>query len=148
MQLLNEETKQTIIEKVFSGLESRYYERYRNMKELLELGYRTASRTAAQKEFRTITNSHIVIPEPVYNGNQAQIEELINHIDSISNDQRDRIRRQAALRDYTVSIQLFSDKEKLLKPIEGSEYCRRHSIMLMKGVSYSIEKRHGIYQKI
>ena len=140
MQLLNEETKQTIIEKVFSGVESKYYERYKNTKELLELGYRTSSKAAAQQEFRAITNSHIVIPEPVYNEHQTQIEELINHIDSISNDQRDRIRRQAELRDYTVSIQLFSDKEKLLKPIEGSEYCRRHSIMIMKGVNYSFAK--------
>jgi len=140
MQLLNEETKQTIIEKVFLGVESKYYERYKNTKELLELGYRTSSKAAAQQEFRAITNSHIVIPEPVYNEHQTQIEELINHIDSISNDQRDRIRRQAELRDYTVSIQLFSDKEKLLKPIEGSEYCRRHAIMIMKGVNYSFAK--------
>lgn len=140
MQLLTEETKQTIIDKVFSNVESKYYERYKNTKELLELGYRTASKAAAQREFRTITNSHIVIPEPVYNEHQVQIEELINHIDSVSNDQRARIRKQAILRDYTVSIQLFSDKEKLLKPIDDSEYCRRHSIMIMKGVSYSIEK--------
>jgi len=141
MQLLDEETKQTIIEKVFSGVESKYYERYKNMKELLELGYRTESKSAAQHEFRTITNSHIVIPEPVYVDNQTQIEELINHSDSIGTDQRDRIRSQAALRDYTVSIQLlFNDKEKLLKPIVGSEYCRRHAIMLMKGVDYSFTK--------
>lgn len=140
MQLLTEETKQTIIEKVFSDVESKYYERYKNTKELLELGYRTASKASAQQEFRTITNSHIVIPEPVYNAHQLQIEELINHIDSISNNQRDRIRRQAELRDYTVSIQLFSDKEKLLKPVEGSEYCKRHSIMIMKGVNYGFAK--------
>jgi len=140
MQLLNEETKQTIIEKVFSGIESKYYERYKNTKELLELGYKTESKAKAQQEFRTITNSHIVIPEPVYHENQTQIEELINHIDAIGNNQRDRIRRQAELRDYTVSIQLFSDKEKLIKPIEGSEYCKRHSIMIMKGVNYSFAK--------
>jgi CRISPR-associated endonuclease/helicase Cas3 len=140
MRLLNEETKQTIIEKVFSIVESKYYERYKNAKELLELGYRTASKATAQKEFRAITNSHIVIPEPVYQENQTQIEELIKHIDSISNDQRVRIRKQAELRDYTVNIQLFSDKEKLLKPIEGSEYCKRHSIMIMKGVNYSFAK--------
>lgn len=139
-QLLNEATKQTIIEKVFSGVESKYYERYKNTKELLELGYKTVSKAKAQKEFRTITNSHIVIPEPVYNENQAQIEELINQIDFINNDQRDRIRKQAELRDYTVSIQLFSDKEKLLKPIEGSAYCMRHSIVVMKGVNYSLAK--------
>ena len=140
MQLLNEETKQTIIEKVFSGVESKYYERYRNTKELLELGYRTASKAAAQQEFRAITNSHIVIPESVYNEHQTQIKELINHIDSIGSNQQDRIRRQAELRDYTVSIQVFCHKEKLLKPIEGSEYCKRHSIMLMKGVNYSFAK--------
>ena len=140
MQLLNEETKQTIIEKVFSGVESKYKERYRQTKELLELGYKTESKAAAQQEFRAITNSHIVIPEHVYQENQAQIEELINYIDSFSNDQRDRIRRQAELRDFTVGIQLYSDKEKLLKPIEGSEYCKRHSIMLMSGVKYSFEK--------
>jgi len=140
MQLLKEETKQTIMEKVFSGIDSKYRKRYKNMKELLELGYRTESRAAAQQEFRTITNSHIVIPEPVYNENQAQIEELINHIDSINDDQRGRIRKQAELRDYTVGIQLYRDKEKLLKPIEGSEYCKRHSIMIMKGVNYSFAK--------
>ena len=140
MQLLNEETKQMIMEKVFSGVESKYYERYKNTKELLELGYRTASKAAAQQEFRTITNSHIVIPEPIYNENRAQIEELIKYVDAISNDQLDRIRRQAELRDYTVSIQLFSNKEKLLKPINDSEYCKRHSIMIMKGVSYSFAK--------
>lgn len=140
MQLLNEETKQTIIEKVFSGIESNYYERYRNTKELLELGYRTISKAEAQKEFRAITNNHVVIPEPVYTEHQTQIDRLINDIDSTDNNQRDRIRRQAELREFAVSIQLFSDKDKLLKPIEESEYCRRHSIMIMKGVSYSIEK--------
>ena len=140
MQLLNEETKQMIIEKVFSDVESKYYERYKKMKELLELGYKTASKAAAQQEFRAITNSHIVIPEPVYNENRNKIEELINQIDSINNEQRDHIRKQTELRDYTVGIQLYSDREKLLKPINGSEYCKRHSIMIMKGVSYSIEK--------
>ncbi len=140
MQLLDEETKQTIIEKVFSGVESKYYERYKSMKELLELGYRTVSKAEAQHEFRTITNSHIVIPAPVYGDNPTQIEALINNIDSISTDPRDRIRSQAELRDYTVSIQLFNDKEKLLKPIMGSEYCRRHAIMIMKGVDYSFLK--------
>lgn len=140
MQLLTEKTKQTIIEKVFSDIESKYKERYERTKELLELGYRTASKALAQQEFRAITNNHIVIPEPVYTEHQKQIEELINHIDSISNDQRDRIRRQAELRDYTVNIQLFSDKEKLLLPMEGSEYCKRHSIMIIKGVNYSFAK--------
>lgn len=140
MQLLSEEIKQTIIEKVFSGIESKYYERYKNTKELLELGYRTASKAAAQKEFRAITNNHIVIPEPVYKENQAQIAELINFIDFFGNDPRERIRRQAELRDYTVSIQLFSDKDKLLKPIEDSEYCKRHSIMIVKGVNYNFAK--------
>ena len=140
MHLLTEETKQTIIKKVFSDIESKYKERYERTKELLELGYRTESKAAAQQEFRAITNSHIVIPEHVYKDNQTQIEELINYIDSFSNDQRDRIRRQAELRDFTVGIQLYSDKEKLLKRIEGSEYCKRHSIVIMSGVKYSFEK--------
>jgi len=114
MQLLNEETKQTMIEKVFSGVDSKYDEQYRNMKELLELGYRTESRAAAQKEFRTITNSHIVIPEPIFIEENETILGLISNIESIDNNQRERIKKQAKLRDYTVSIQLFNDKEKLL----------------------------------
>lgn len=81
-----------------------------------------------------------MIPEPVYKENQAQIAELINFINFFGNDPRERIRRQAELRDYTIGIQLFSDKEKLLKPIEDSEYCKRHSIMIMKGVNYSFAK--------
>jgi CRISPR-associated endonuclease/helicase Cas3 len=140
MRLLDEETKQMIIEKVFSGIESKYYERYKNMKNLLELGYRSESRNAAQKEFRTITNSHIIIPEPVYNDERDRILTLIKDIDSIDNNLKEKIKKQVELREYTVGIQLFNNKEKLLKPINGSEYCKRHSIMIMKGVSYSVEK--------
>lgn len=140
-KLISEEEKQLMIEEIFSDIKStKYYQKYLNEKMLLELDYRVRSKREAQDEFRLITNSHIVIPEPVYKDNNGEIEGVIEFIDNKDNDKILRLKKQAELRDYTISLQIFGEGKKLLKEVFGSDYCKRHSIRILQGVSYCFSR--------
>ncbi len=106
-RFLSEEDKQNMIDQIFRNAEqTNYYNEYRRLKDLLEIGYRSLSRVEAQEDFRQITNNYIVIPEDVYKNNYTAINSLLNFIEDTSNDKLERVRKQAELMDYTIPIEL------------------------------------------
>jgi len=62
-RIMDETTKQNAIVMVFKDIEkTKYYEKYRRNKELLELGLRASSRVEAEDLFRNIFFNYCVIP--------------------------------------------------------------------------------------
>lgn len=141
-RIITEADKQNIIEKVFQNVEdTKYYSKYKQYKDLLNLGFKTDSKTEAQYLFRKIANTHTVIPEPVYNKYDDKIEALLSFIDDKNKPIMERIKKRSELKKYTVSIQLRGkDKIKLLEDIAGSEYCKDYNIKKLNGVEYTSVK--------
>lgn len=139
-KLLTEENKQEMINKVFQDIEKTcYYESYKKYKELLKSGFRS-SKSEAQTLFRKITNTHIVIPEPIYNKNKEEIEKIIFQIEK--SNSLERIKLKEKLNKYCVNLQIFENKAKdLVKPLPvDSKYIKRSEIKMLKGVEYTYEK--------
>lgn len=66
-RIMDEAAKQDAIVMIFKDIEkTKYYEKYRRNKELLELGFRAGSKADAQDLFRNISFNYCVIPHPVY----------------------------------------------------------------------------------
>jgi len=139
-KLLTEEDKQNMIEKVFQDIEkTNYYEKYKKYKELLKSGFRT-SKNDAHELFRKITNTHNVIPEPVYSKNKEEIDALILQIEKSIN--LERIKLIEKLNKYCVSLQIFPNKAKdIVKPLPvESKYIEKSGIKMLKGVEYTFAK--------
>jgi len=140
-KLLSEEDKQEMIKKVFLNIENtEYFKKYKKMKDLLELGYRSENRNQAEEDFREIINNYSVIPIPIYNLYRDKILKILSFIEDCNNPKLKRIKMQRKLASYLIPVQILGNNRRLIRGIEQSEYCRKHSIMLMEGVSYSFEK--------
>jgi len=140
-KLLSEEDKQEMIEEVFSNIENtEYFNKYKEMKDFLELGYRSENRNQAEEDFREIINNYSVIPIPIYNLYRDKILKILSFIEDCNNPKLKRIKMQGKLASYLIPVQILGNNRRLIRGIEQSEYCRKHSIMLMEGVSYSFEK--------
>ncbi len=138
--IMDETAKQDAIVMVFKDIEkTKYYEKYRRNKELLELGFRASSRAEAEDLFRNIAFNYCVIPRPVYDENERVISELIRVIDNKDAEKMQRIQAKNKLKEFTVPVQIFN-RSKCLSPVPDSEYCRRNNIMIMNDVTYSYEK--------
>jgi CRISPR-associated endonuclease/helicase Cas3 len=139
--VITEQDKQDIIEEVFADVENtKYYSKYKDYKELLRLGFKADNKKEAQKLFRMIENSYMVIPVDVYKDNKDTIDGLLEYIDDKANPLMERIKRKAMLHQYTMGIQIKGkDRLLCLKEIE-SEYCQQYNIKLLKGVEYDFDK--------
>lgn len=139
--LLTEQDKQDMIGQVFSNIEdTKYYQKYKAHKELLEFGIRAKNKAEAEWLFRNILNNYVIIPEPVYKENQQEIESLIECIDSGKDlSLLDKIKKKKKLLDYSFSAQIYKSRHELLREIP-SDFCREHHIFLLKGVEYTYEK--------
>lgn len=137
-KLLSEEDKQDIINQVFVDVENtKYYQEYKRQKDLLEIGYRSMSKIEAQEDFRHITNNYIIIPENIYENNKKKIDDLLQFIDNKKNNKLERIKKQAELLDYTMPVQLFGESILNIKEISNSLFCKKHSVKILRGYSYS-----------
>lgn len=140
-KFISEDDKQTMITKVFENIEqTHYFQEYQRQKDLLEIGYRSLSRIEAQNDFRQITNNYIIIPQPIYDEYKKNIEEIINFLEDRNNNKLEKIKKQAELFDYTISIQLYENNRNLLTDIQNSQFCRKHQIKILKGYDYSKER--------
>ncbi|KJU82836.1 metal dependent phosphohydrolase [Candidatus Magnetobacterium bavaricum] len=136
---MTEEDKQAAIAYIFRDIETtKYYTSYKAYKSLLELGFKAQNRTEAQEMFRHIAFNYCVIPRPVYNACEKEITETLGTIEARGVSFDDRLRAKAALRQYTVGVQLF-DRKRLMN-VAGSAYCKRNSICIINDVTYSFEK--------
>ncbi len=139
-RIMTEEDKQTAINDIFRDIEkTTYYQKYKRNKELLELGFRAESKTEAGYLFRKITFNYCVIPRPVYEAHEKEINELSKMIDDKNTEKRGRIQAKSKLKEFTVPVQIY-DSSKYLSPMPNSEYCRKNNIMVMNDVAYSYEK--------
>jgi len=140
-KLLCEEDKQKMIEKIFLDIEhTNYFNEYKRKKDLLELGYRSENRNQAEEDFREIINNYSVIPIPIYNLYRDKILKILSFIEDLNKPKLERIKMQGKLAGYLIPVQILGNNRRLIRGMEQSEYCRKHSIMLMEGVSYSFEK--------
>lgn len=136
---MTEEDKQAAIAYIFRDIETtKYYTSYKACKSLLELGFKAQNKTEAQEMFRHIAFNYCVIPRPVYNACEKEITETLGIIEAKGVSFDDRLRAKAALRQYTVAVQLF-DRKRLMN-VAGSAYCKRNSIYIINDVTYSLEK--------
>ncbi|MCX7589779.1 MAG: CRISPR-associated helicase Cas3' [Patescibacteria group bacterium] len=138
---LTEEIKIDIINQVFKEIiKTKYYEKYKKQKNLLEIGYRSLNKIEAEQDFRGITNNFLVIPENVYMENQKYISELIHYIENKNNNILDRIQKQMQLYDFLIPIQIYNKKNKYLFNINNSVFAEKHSIKILKNTNYTFEK--------
>jgi CRISPR-associated endonuclease/helicase Cas3 len=139
-RIMDETAKQDAIVTVFKDIKkTKYYEKYKRNKELLELGFRASSRAEAEDLFRNIAFNYCVIPRPVYDENEREISALIRVIDNKDAEKMQRIQAKSRLKEFTAPVQIFN-RLQCLSPVPDSEYCRRHNIMIMNDVIYSYEK--------
>lgn len=137
---MDESAKQDVILMVFKDIEkTRYYEKYKRNKELLELGFRASSKSEAESLFRNIAFNYCVIPRPVYDENEEVTNKLIKVIENKTADMRERIQAKGKLKEFTLPVQIFN-RSRFLSNVPDSKYCRRHNIMIMENVSYSPKK--------
>lgn len=141
--LLGEAQKQEMIEWVFEDIErlnTEYFNKYQNYKTLLKSGFR-ANKNDAQELFRKISNTHVVIPMPVYEKNKVTIDALILEIENAKG--LEKIKLKGRLYENSVSLQIFDDRKtgKLLKdfPLDSS-FLKKENLRLLDGVEYSYEK--------
>jgi CRISPR-associated endonuclease/helicase Cas3 len=147
-RIMDEMAKQGAIDMVFKDIEkTKYYEKYRRNKELLELGFRAESRTDAEQLFRNIAFNYCIIPRSVYEENEKEIRELIKIIDDKDVEKMQRIQAKSKIKEFTAPVQIFNSS-KCLTPVPDSEYCKRNNIMIMNDVVYSYEKGLQLTDKI
>ncbi len=138
--IMAEHDKQMAINEIFKEIEkTTYYQKYKRNKDLLELGFRAESKTEAEQLFRNIAFNYCIIPRPVYDENEREINELIKIIDNKDTEKMQRIQAKSKLKEFTAPVQIFN-RPKCLSPVAGSDYCRRNNIMIMNDVVYSYEK--------
>lgn len=146
-KLITEQDKQDMINQVFENVKStNYYKKYKERKDLLEIGYRSLSKIEAQIDFRDITNNYIVIPENVFKENEALINSLLCFIDDKQNNIIERLKKQAELIEYTMPVQLYDRCVKNLREISDSQFCKRHQIRILSGYEYIPSK--GLISKL
>ncbi len=137
-QLLSEEDKQKLINRVFENIENTpYFQSYKQKKDLLEIGYRSLSKIEAEIDFREIANNYVIIPKPVFEENKKLILETLKFIDDKNNDKLERLKKQAEIMDYTIPLQVFYNMEKNLQEVENSIFCKRHNIKILDNVEYN-----------
>lgn len=139
-KVIDEKTKQDIIFKVFDNVEkTRYYEKYKRNKELLEMGFRASSKTEAEKLFRNITFNYYVIPRTLYEAESNEINSFIQIIDDKKASIMERIKARNKLKEITIPLQMFGSSASLTS-VPDSEYCGKHNIKIINDVEYSYEK--------
>lgn len=139
--LLTENDKQNAINKVFENIENtKYYQKYKRNKDLLELGFRAESKIEAEQLFRNIAFNYCVIPRPVWDENEGEIRELLKIIDSVSTNKMDHIQAKSKLKEFTLPVQVWDVRACPLINIPDSKYCRRNNIMIINEVIYSYER--------
>lgn len=138
--IMDETDKQCAIAMVFKDIEkTKYYDKYRRNKELLELGFRAESRGEAEQLFRNIAFNYCVIPRPVYVEKEKDINALIKVIDNKDAEKMQRIQAKSELKAFTVPVQIYNSS-KYLTPVPDAKYCGKNNIMIMNNVAYSYEK--------
>ena len=138
--ILDEKTKQSIINEIFKDIEAtKYFEKYKRNKDLLELGFKAGSRGEAENLFRNIAFNYCVIPRPVYDKNEKEIMDLVKTIDDESTEKMVRITSKSKLKEFTAPAQIFN-ASKWLSTIPNSNYCQKNRIMILNDVEYSFEK--------
>ncbi|WP_203471974.1 CRISPR-associated helicase Cas3' [Dissulfurispira thermophila] len=139
-KIMTEYDKQMAINEVFSEIEkTKYYQKYKRNKDLLELGFRAESRGEAEQLFRNIAFNYCVIPRSVYDENEKEISYLIRVIDNKNAERMQRIQAKSKLKEFTIPIQIFNALNSLTS-VADSKYCKRHNIMIINDVIYSFEK--------
>lgn len=139
-KIMDERAKQDAIFRIFKDIENtKYYEKYKRNKELLELGFKAQSKTEAEALFRNIAFNYCVIPRPVYDDNEKEIRTLLELIDDKDTEKMKRIKAKAKIKDFTMPIQIFGHF-KNLTPVPDSAYCKRNNIMIINDVIYSYDK--------
>ena len=142
LKFLTEETKQKIIEEVFSDIEdTKYFKDYKKNKELLVLGMRAGSKSEAATLFRNINNNYIVIPEPVFEKHKDKIEQLFTDIENRGIDVKERYKLKNKLYGYTVPIQITGNRKELLRDIWiDNKRMQKLDIRILTGVNYTEER--------
>ncbi len=140
--LLSEENKQDIINEIFNFAfirNTKYYEKYNDYKNLLDLGFK-ANKSEAQELFRKITNTHLIIPETIYNKYENYFKDLLLKIDDKTISYMDRLRLKSDFFDFTISVQIYDLKKiKDFIPIEGN-FAKQNEVFICKNTDYTIEK--------
>ncbi|MBW1616808.1 MAG: CRISPR-associated helicase Cas3' [Deltaproteobacteria bacterium] len=136
-KLLTEKDKQDIIEKVFNNIEeTEYYQKYKDYKNFLQLGFKASNLNEAHNFFRLIYNNYNVIPKPVYNKNEDYIINLFKKIGNKKIDLKERLKAKKEIYKFTVPVQLLGKRQTLLEPLP-SYYSYKYDIWLLKKVKYS-----------
>ncbi len=141
-QLLKEKDKQDIIEKVFDNIEeTKYYQKYKDYKNLLKLGFKADNLTEAHKFFRLIYNNYNVIPESVFDDHKGCIHSLFKKIGNKEISKTERLKAKKEIYKFTVPVQLLGKRQTFLAPLPlSSYYSYKYDIWLLKNVKYSEEK--------
>ncbi len=130
--LLSEEEKQDLIEEVYCDIEdTKYFRAYCEYKDLLQLGFKCKGKTEAQKLFRNVTDSHTIIPEPVYQENKPIIEQLMKTISDKNISFTEKMQAKKELKDFTLSLQPLPRMNKYLSELQQKK------IRLLKNVEYN-----------
>jgi len=144
---ISELEKQDAINAIFKDIQAtKYYEKYKRNKQLLEFGFKASSISKAEYLFRNILFNYCVIPWPVYKKNEKDIIDLLKHIDDEYTDKKENIRVKNELKQFALPVQISSHFS-CLSPVADSRYCKRNNIMLMNDVAYSYEKGLEITDK-
>ncbi len=107
--IISEEDKQEMVNYVYDKdaldkLGSRFYKKYRDTKEVLNLGFEAGSKSHAQELFRRIYNMNI-IPKCVFEKNEDEINNAIKKY--FSKDLVERLTAQETIRGYCISEPIY-----------------------------------------
>jgi CRISPR-associated endonuclease/helicase Cas3 len=140
-KIMTEQDKQVAINEIFRDIETtKYYQKYKRNKDLLELGLRVESKRESEQLFRNIAFNYCVIPEPVFKENEKGITELVKVIDNKDAERQIRIQAKSKLKEFTVPVQLFNKSKGSLSLVPDSDYCERNNLMILYNIAYTFEK--------
>jgi len=141
--LLTEEQKQEMIDKVFDKIEdTKYYQLYKNYKQLLKSGFKAENKTEVQELFRNITDQYLVIPRNVYNEHKDKIFEDIE----ITNNRKEKelkLKAEQRILNYCIQLAYYDEykyKGKLVDIGIDSSFIKNNGIKIIDGVSYNDKK--------
>jgi len=139
-KIMTEQDKQAAITEVFRDIKTtKYSQKYKRNKDLLELGLKAESKSEAEQLFRNIAFNYCVIPEPVFEENEKGITELVKVIDNKDTERQIRIQAKSKLKEFIVPVQLFKSKVSL-SLVPNSTYCKRNNLMILYNIAYTFEK--------
>jgi CRISPR-associated endonuclease/helicase Cas3 len=137
-KFLRETDKKRLVEELYTreNLEKEaksYIEKFSRYMNMLELGIEASSRSEAQKLFREILNLS-VIPENIFYENEEKVKKLLETSDDRSKPLDQRLRAEAELKSYTVSVPVFRLKNKGIIELD-----KRRKVLVASGLNYDKE---------